>query len=140
MITLKINNPILPEDLPTNVYELEVHSEHGDADQNEYTHHRFAPNAEEMTQLYMCLEIFEAYEKAGKPYIITTAEWTNFIDENTIDTSSVKYIEDWISGLLAWDVTNGGQYLTTYQGYDLVFYDVHGVKRSVTVEHTDGTN
>lgn len=140
MIKLEIQNPVLPEETPTNVYELVVDSYHGDADHDERTWHRFAPNAAEMEQLYMTLEILEAYEKAGRPYVITTGAWDNFIHFAGIDTSSVKYIADWISELLAWDITSNGDYLTTYSGYDLVFYDVHGVKRNVAVEHTDGIN
>lgn len=140
MIKLAIQAPMIPEKLPRSLYELEVYSEHGDADHNETTSHRYAPNENDMVSLHMALEILEAYEKAGKPYMITQKEWVEFINSKGIDTSTEKYIEDWISEILAWDMTNDGQYLTTYQGYDLWFYDVNGLKRPVTVEHTDGSN
>ena len=140
MINLSIQDPLIPVAALTNIYELEVHSEHGDGDKSEYTIHHFAPNAHDMGQLHTMLEILEAYEKAGSPYAITTTDWCEFIDSQNIDVDHVKYIEDCISELLAWDVTNNGQYLTTYQGYSLVFYDVNGLKRPVTVEHTNGTN
>lgn len=134
MLKLAIQAPIIQEDRPTSIYHLEVHSEHGDADHSEYTVHWFKPNAEDMTKLYMILEIFEAYKDAGRPYFIMQKEWVNLINDRGIDVSSVEYIEDWISELLAWDMTTNGQYLTTFQGYSLTFYDVNGLKRPVTVE------
>lgn len=140
MIKLTIQQPVIPAETPTNIYELEVHSYHGDGDHDEYTHHRFAPNAEEMERLHMILEILEAYETAGQPYAITKREWVTFIEERGIDTSSVEFIGDWISELLAWDMTNNGQFLTTYSGYSLAFYDVHGVQRCVDVECTNGNS
>lgn len=140
MISLTIESPVLPEKTPTNIYELNVYSYHGDADHDEHTVHHFQPKEADMVKLHLFLEILEAYEKAGKPYAITRREWVRFIESKQIDYSAVEFIEDWISELLAWDMTNDGQFLTTYQGYDLMFYDVHGVKRNVTVEHTDGIN
>lgn len=140
MIRLTIEDPIVPEALPKNVYVLNVQSYHGDGDYDEETQHTFEPKAEQMEKLHLFLEIFEAYIAAGQPYAITRKDWVKFINEQNIDTSSVTYIEDWISELLAWDMTNDGQYLTTFRGYDLWFYDVNGLKRPVTVERTNGNS
>lgn len=141
MIQLHIQDPMLPEKTITNTYELIVHSYHGDADHDEYNSTYYKACAKDMEQLHMALEICEAYEAAGRPYAITKRDWIKFIEASGVDTSSETYIEDWVSeSLLAWDMTNNGQFLTTYSGYDLVFHDVNGLKRPVHVEHTDGTN
>lgn len=140
MINLSIQDPIIPDTVPTNVYVLKVLSYHGDGDQDETTELSFRATAVKMEKLHMYLDILEAYIKAGKPHMITTEEWAEFIKQAKIDTSSVPYIEDCVSEMLAWDVTNDGQYLTTFQGYNLVFFDFNGVQRNVQVEHTDGSN
>jgi hypothetical protein len=122
------------------MYELTVRSYHGDADKEEESVLQFKPNAKDMEQLHVTLEILEAYQAAHRPYIITTGDWEQFIHEQGINTECIQYISDWMADILAWDVTSNGDYLTTFDGYTLAFYDVHGVKRYVTVGYTNGTN
>lgn len=140
MITLSIDQPIVLPNVLTNVYELTVRSYHGDADKDEESVLHFKANAKDMEQLHVTLEILEAYNAAHRPNIITPGEWEVFIQAQGIDTECIQYITDWMSDLLAWDITSNGDYLTTFDGYTLAFYDHHSLKRYVTVGYTHGTN
>lgn len=140
MFKLSIKDPIVVPDVPRNMYMLHVHSYHGDGDLNEEQTYKFESNAVHMEKLHALIGIFQAYKDAGQPYAITTTDWEQFIQSSNVDVSSLgEYPIDWVTGLLAWDCTNGGQYLTTFEDYRITFFDFNGIEREVEVTQAQET-
>lgn len=144
MISLTIQAPLIPEALPTNVYELTVISWHCDGNLKEETVTRYKPVSDDMERLLCTLEIIEAYKAEEEPFVTTRKEWEAFIYGTCIDIGPITNkadLGDWVTNtLVGYDILSDGDYLTTFDGYSLVFYDVNGLVRPVTVERTDGNN
>lgn len=140
MFNLSIKEPIVTPEAPRNVYMLHVHSHHGDGDLDEEQTYKFEPSSEHMQRLHALVDVFEAYKAAGKPYAITGNGWEEFIRASNVSVGALgDHPIDWVTGLLGWDITTNGQFLTTFQDYKVTFFDFNGIEHRVEVTQVQET-
>ena len=135
-ITLKIGDPV-GEKNPTDVFELEVEYMSGDADAYETETFKFKSLDDKEDGLFTlsnALAILRAYEEAS------TTKWNDLCGIDPSDLPDILGIDAKIineansAGFFPGDVTCDHQVMAMFDGYELFYFDINGIKHDVTIE------